>query len=120
MDSSSPLPTGPYGRPLYYDLDGVPLSRAPTELDAFDPATRRRLAEELLLAVLRQLLVTGIFHADLHGGNVMLLRDGRLPDEHLQGELTWVRSPWPTATTCSTGPWRLRRSSRPRRPSGVA
>lgn len=26
MDSSSPLPTGPYGRPLYYDLDGVPLS----------------------------------------------------------------------------------------------
>ncbi len=59
-------------------LDGVPLSRAANELDALDPATRRGLAEELLLAVLRQLLVTGIFHADLHGGNVMLLREGRL------------------------------------------
>ena len=59
-------------------MDGVPLSRASTELDALAVEARRALAEELLLAVLRQLLVTGIFHADLHGGNVMLLRDGRL------------------------------------------
>ena len=74
-----PHPAYSSARVLTMDaLDGVPLSRAPTELDALDPATRRRLAEELLLAVLRQLLVTGIFHADLHGGNVMLLRDGRL------------------------------------------
>lgn len=74
-----PHPAFSSARVLTMDaLDGVPLSRAPTELDALDPATRRRLAEELLLAVLRQLLVTGIFHADLHGGNVMLLRDGRL------------------------------------------
>lgn len=59
-------------------LDGVPLSRAVGELDALDAESRHRLAKELLLAVLRQLLVTGIFHADLHGGNVMLLREGRL------------------------------------------
>ena len=75
-------------------LDGVPLSRAANELDALDPATRRGLAEELLLAVLRQLLVTGIFHADLHGGNVMLLRDAGLALQDVSG---LMYAPWRNA-----------------------
>ncbi len=75
----SPHPAFSSARVLTMDaLDGVPLSRAAADLESLDAPTRRRLAEELLLAVLQQLLVTGIFHADLHGGNVMLLRDGRL------------------------------------------
>lgn len=59
-------------------LDGVPLSRAREEIAAL-PATRRHeLASALLDLVLQQIFVDGIFHADLHGGNILLLADGRL------------------------------------------
>ncbi|GAB3827620.1 ABC1 kinase family protein [Dactylosporangium cerinum] len=58
-------------------LDGVPLSGAAPVvaargLDAAD------LARTLLFCVLRQILVAGVFHADPHPGNVLLLTDGRL------------------------------------------
>lgn len=59
-------------------LEGVPLSRAGAELSALSAEQRTQLARDLILAVLRQLLVTGTFHADLHGGNVMLLSEGSL------------------------------------------
>ncbi|TWP53278.1 AarF/ABC1/UbiB kinase family protein [Lentzea tibetensis] len=51
-------------------LDGVPLRAA--SLDDAD------LARTLLQFVLRQVMLDGVFHADPHPGNVMLLSDGRL------------------------------------------
>jgi ubiquinone biosynthesis protein len=57
-------------------LDGQALSKA-----AHDPLAdcdRERLARELLDSLLRQIVVDGIFHADPHPGNILLLADGRL------------------------------------------
>lgn len=62
-------------------IDGVTLGRAAdrlAELDASDPGARERLARTLLTSVLRQVLVEGVFHADLHPGNVVLRTDDRL------------------------------------------
>jgi ubiquinone biosynthesis protein len=41
-------------------------------------AARKKLADELLRSFLEQMLQDGVFHADPHPGNVMLLADGRL------------------------------------------
>ncbi|GAA4894908.1 AarF/UbiB family protein [Tessaracoccus lubricantis] len=57
-------------------LHGQPLSAA--DVDALAPHRRAELAEELLSGVLRQIFVTGVFHADLHPGNVVLTDDGEL------------------------------------------
>ncbi|TQM82907.1 ubiquinone biosynthesis protein [Saccharothrix saharensis] len=54
-------------------LDGVPVRSA--SLESVD---RDALARALLDALLRQVLVDGVFHADPHPGNIMLLGDGRL------------------------------------------
>jgi ubiquinone biosynthesis protein len=57
-------------------LDGQALSKA-----APDPLTdcdRERLARDLLDSLLRQIVVDGVFHADPHPGNILLLTDGRL------------------------------------------
>ncbi len=53
--------------------DGVPLSR-PDATSRLDPSTRERLARALLASVLNQVLQTGVFHADLHAGNVLVER----------------------------------------------
>jgi ubiquinone biosynthesis protein len=54
-------------------LDGTALSKAvPADGD------REQLARDLLGCVLRQIVIDGIFHADPHPGNIMLLDDGRL------------------------------------------
>jgi ubiquinone biosynthesis protein len=54
-------------------LDGIGISKAPlTGLD------RERLAGDLLGTLLRQIVIDGIFHADPHPGNILLLADGRL------------------------------------------
>jgi ubiquinone biosynthesis protein len=54
-------------------LDGTALSKAvPADGD------RERLARDLLDCVLRQIVIDGIFHADPHPGNILLLDDGRL------------------------------------------
>ncbi|KOV77068.1 AarF/ABC1/UbiB kinase family protein [Nocardia sp. NRRL S-836] len=50
-------------------LDGVPVRGT---------ATDEGLARTLLRFVLRQVVLDGIFHADPHPGNVLLLSDGRL------------------------------------------
>ncbi|MGW4206467.1 ABC1 kinase family protein [Lentzea sp. NPDC004789] len=50
-------------------LDGVPLRGA---------AEDEGLARTLLRFVLRQVMLDGVFHADPHPGNVLLLSDGRL------------------------------------------
>ncbi|MGC5585024.1 ABC1 kinase family protein [Ornithinimicrobium sp. W1665] len=55
---------------------GVPLSRADATR-GLDATTRERLAHALLGSVLTQVLQTGVFHADLHAGNVLVERVGR-------------------------------------------
>ncbi|WP_089927352.1 ABC1 kinase family protein [Lentzea albida] len=50
-------------------LDGVPLRGASED---------EGLARTLLRFVLRQVMLDGVFHADPHPGNVLLLTDGRL------------------------------------------
>ena len=57
-------------------LEGTPLGA----LDQTDEADldRHALGRALLGCVLRQVVVDGIFHADPHPGNVLLLADGRL------------------------------------------
>ncbi|HVE30061.1 MAG TPA: AarF/ABC1/UbiB kinase family protein, partial [Mycobacteriales bacterium] len=58
-------------------LDGVPLASAGPEIAArgLDPYA---LARTLLDTLLRQVVLDGVFHADPHPGNVLLLADGRL------------------------------------------
>ena len=56
-------------------LDGQALSKAARTLADCD---RERLARDLLDSLLRQIVVDGVFHADPHPGNILLLADGRL------------------------------------------
>ena len=66
-------------RVLTMDLvDGSPLSRAGNDLSARTVEQRRELADALMATVLEQILVYGVFHADLHPGNVILRPDGTL------------------------------------------
>ena len=57
-------------------IDGVPLSRAADQIDALTTTEREDLTRTILEVVLRQILVDGVFHADLHGGNILLTPDG--------------------------------------------
>lgn len=52
-------------------VDGMPLSR-PGATAGLGAGERGELAEALLATVLRQVLGTGVFHADLHAGNVLV------------------------------------------------
>ena len=56
-------------------LDGVALSAAATARARCDC---RALARALLDCMLGQIMIDGVFHADPHPGNVLLLADGRL------------------------------------------
>jgi ubiquinone biosynthesis protein len=56
-------------------LDGAPVR---TAIEGVEPERRGTLAQALLDCVLRQVLLHGVFHADPHPGNVLLLTDGRL------------------------------------------
>ncbi|HST65380.1 MAG TPA: AarF/UbiB family protein [Mycobacteriales bacterium] len=58
-------------------LDGVPLAAA-GPLIAERGLDRHALARTLLGTLLRQVVLDGVFHADPHPGNVLLLTDGRL------------------------------------------
>lgn len=58
-------------------LDGVPLAAAGPVI-AERGLDRDALARTLLGALLRQVVLDGVFHADPHPGNVLLLTDGRL------------------------------------------
>jgi len=54
-------------------LDGKPLAKADL------PAPQRQtLARSLLRCLLDQVMIGGVFHADPHPGNILVLRDGRL------------------------------------------
>jgi ubiquinone biosynthesis protein len=77
-------------------LDGVPLSHA-GPLIAERGLDRPELARTLLRSLLRQIMTDGVFHADPHPGNILLLADGQLAlldfgsvghlDTQLQGSL---------------------------------
>ncbi|MGV9844842.1 ABC1 kinase family protein [Streptomyces fungicidicus] len=58
-------------------LDGVTLNRADAVLDA-QGLDRERLARDLFGCLLGQIVIGGVFHADPHSGNVLVLSDGRL------------------------------------------
>ena len=60
------------------EVRGEPVSRAGATLTALDRAERAALADALLGSVLRQVLGSGVFHADLHAGNVFLADDGSI------------------------------------------
>lgn len=57
-------------------FDGTPVARAGELLSAMPQPTRERAATVLLKAVLGQILDQGVFHADLHAGNVLVWPDG--------------------------------------------
>ncbi|WP_402468585.1 ABC1 kinase family protein [Isoptericola aurantiacus] len=59
-------------------MAGVPLGEGADVLAAIDPAERTRMAESLLGSAMRQLVVTGVFHADLHPGNILVRPDATL------------------------------------------
>lgn len=59
-------------------VDGAALTDSADRLAALDPAERDRLAQVLMSTVIEQILVYGVFHADLHPGNVLLKNDGTL------------------------------------------
>jgi ubiquinone biosynthesis protein len=58
-------------------LDGTPLTAAEPVI-AEHGLDRDALARTLLAFMLRQILLDGVFHADPHPGNVLVLADGRL------------------------------------------
>lgn len=51
---------------------------AVTAAERLDPDVRATLAYELLASTIEAIVVHGVFHADLHPGNIMLLEDDRL------------------------------------------
>ncbi len=56
-------------------LDGVAVAAAADLLGTFSAAQRDELAGKILCAVLHQIVVTGVFHADLHPGNLLIRPD---------------------------------------------
>jgi ubiquinone biosynthesis protein len=58
-------------------LHGTALGKAGPRIDA-KGVDRTKLANTLLDTVLRQIVLDGVFHADPHPGNILLLDDGRL------------------------------------------
>ena len=59
-------------------FDAMPLARAGTLVAELSVDVRRRAADVLLRAVLGQILDQGVFHADLHSGNVVIWPDGQV------------------------------------------
>jgi ubiquinone biosynthesis protein len=59
-------------------VTGTPLGSAEAVLSAMGPTRRREIATALLETVLDGVLDHGLFHVDLHPGNVLVERDGSL------------------------------------------
>lgn len=59
-------------------FDGTPVAQAAELVARLDPAVRAESARNLLGAILGQIVGDGVFHADLHPGNVMIWPDGSI------------------------------------------
>ncbi|WP_163541497.1 ABC1 kinase family protein [Occultella kanbiaonis] len=59
-------------------MAGIPLGSAEETLAALGEERRREIADTLLRVVIDQLLTSGIFHVDLHPGNLLVDTDGTL------------------------------------------
>ncbi len=59
-------------------VGGAALGDSAERLAALSPEERDRLAQILMSTVIEQILVYGVFHADLHPGNVLLTDDDTL------------------------------------------
>lgn len=59
-------------------FDGTAVSQSADLLQGLSDEARREMAARLLSAVLAQILHDGLFHADLHPGNVIVWADGRV------------------------------------------
>lgn len=59
-------------------MDGSPLSSAGDRLETLGAEARHQLSQTLMETVIEQILVYGVFHADLHPGNVFIRDDGTL------------------------------------------
>lgn len=59
-------------------VEGTPLSSADEQVANLPEETRKALNQLIVTSVMQQVLVHGIFHADLHGGNIMLTPDNKL------------------------------------------
>ncbi|MFI6796372.1 AarF/UbiB family protein [Streptosporangium canum] len=74
---------------------------------------REELARPLLALLLRQIVPHGLFHADPHPGNVMLLADGPMAGTRQEGRRTRDRLPrslpgWPVRRSATrTSPARV-------------
>ena len=55
-------------------IDGVPVAAA----DFLDSAQRSNIAQQLLRAYIKQILLDGVYHADPHGGNFLITPAGTL------------------------------------------
>jgi ubiquinone biosynthesis protein len=74
----TPYPRLCTGRVLVMQrLEGTPLGAADAAI-AEQALDRQALACALLDCMLRQIMVSGVFHADPHPGNVLVLTDGRI------------------------------------------
>ncbi|GAA4513846.1 ABC1 kinase family protein [Brevibacterium yomogidense] len=59
-------------------LPGGPVSSASTQLEGLSATKRSELAADLLGVTLEQIITVGVFHADLHPGNIFITPDGSL------------------------------------------
>ncbi|MGF9664172.1 AarF/UbiB family protein [Arthrobacter crystallopoietes] len=57
-------------------LEGRPISHARSVLSGMTEERRHEVATKLLSATLTQIVDSGVFHADLHPGNIFLRNDG--------------------------------------------
>lgn len=93
-------------------FDGPTIGQAHAELSQLPPATREQLGADLVGSVLDQIMMHGVFHADIHPGNVSLLHTDKGPrlglldygnvgriDRRMQRSLTMVISAIDTGDT---------------------
>ncbi len=85
------------------ELDGTPLGDAAGELADLSAEDRRSLGDALMVSVMRQMMQYGVFQADPHQGNILLMRDQ-----------TW-REQW----SRSVGSLEISGGSEERRPVGL-